>query len=444
MEFAIVDIETTGGYPGKYAITEVAIVLMNGAEVQGVYESLVNPQQPIPVFLQRMTGITNEMVSQAPSFENIAENVFNLLKDRVFVAHNVNFDYSFIKHFLQESGFQLQSKKLCTVRLSRRVFKGLSKYSLGNLCSSLGIEIENRHRAGGDALATTKVLQKVIQEYGYSPIEQMLKRENKEQFLPPNLSADTIKKLPYEPGVYYFHDDKGKVIYVGKAKNISYRIHSHFTGLNTGKKRQDFLREIHDIRYKITASEFSALLFESIEIKRLWPKYNISQKFAEQRFCLYAFEDQQGFIRLGIDKRKKILQPLFSFSTITEANRFLWRLVKDFDLHAGLCFLDKSVTALSNLPNQNEYNSRIAIALDSLKDKEISYYIKEPTPFGRSGFIVVEEGKFYGMGFIKDNKQLTDFNAIKKKVVQYPENEFIKSQLMQYVLKNPEAVRLIC
>lgn len=442
MEFAIVDIETTGGYPGKYSITEIAIILMNDTEVQGVYESLVNPQQPIPVFLQRMTGITNEMVADAPTFNSIAENVYNLLKDRIFVAHNVNFDYSFIKHFLQEAGFSLQTKKLCTVRLSRKVFKGFSKYSLGNLCSSLGIVIEGRHRAGGDALATTEVLQKAINEHGYTTIEQMLKRENKEQYLPPNLSAETIKKLPYEPGVYYFHDEKGKIIYVGKAKNISYRIHNHFTGLSTGKKRQDFLRDIHDVRYKITASEFSALLFESIEIKRLWPKYNVSQKFADQRFCLYAFEDQSGYMRLAIDKKKKVLKPLFSFSTITEANRFLWRLVKDFDLHAGLCFLDKSVTALNNLPLVIDYNNRISIAIESLKDKKISYFIKEPTAYGRSGYIVVEDGKFYGMGFIKDNKQLNDFNAVKKKVVQYPENEFIKSQLMQYALKNPEAIKV--
>lgn len=442
MEFAIVDIETTGGYPGKYSITEIAIILMNDTEVQGVYESLVNPQQPIPVFLQRMTGITNEMVADAPTFNSIAENVYNLLKDRIFVAHNVNFDYSFIKHFLQEAGFSLQTKKLCTVRLSRKVFKGFSKYSLGNLCSSLGIVIEGRHRAGGDALATTEVLQKAINEHGYTTIEQMLKRENKDQYLPPNLSAETIKKLPYEPGVYYFHDEKGKIIYVGKAKNISYRIHNHFTGLSTGKKRQDFLRDIHDVRYKITASEFSALLFESIEIKRLWPKYNVSQKFADQRFCLYAFEDQSGYMRLAIDKKKKVLKPLFSFSTITEANRFLWRLVKDFDLHAGLCFLDKSVTALNNLPLVIDYNNRISIAIESLKDKKISYFIKEPTAYGRSGYIVVEDGKFYGMGFIKDNKQLNDFNAVKKKVVQYPENEFIKSQLMQYALKNPEAIKV--
>ncbi|HTF31083.1 MAG TPA: 3'-5' exonuclease, partial [Flavitalea sp.] len=152
--YAIVDIETTGGYAANNDITEVAIVLHNGNSVVDRYETLIKPARPIPYYIQVLTGITPEMVENAPSFEDVAEDIFDKLKDCIFIAHNVNFDYSFVKHHLQLCGFELSTPKLCTVRLCRKVFPGLLSYSLGKLCRHFNIVIENRHRAGGDADAT--------------------------------------------------------------------------------------------------------------------------------------------------------------------------------------------------------------------------------------------------------------------------------------------------
>ena len=132
--YAIVDIETTGGYAANNAITELAIVLHNGHEVEGRYHTLINPLQKIPVYITALTGINQQMVADAPLFEHVAENVARLLQGRIFIAHNVNFDYSFLKHHLQLSGHDLNTRKLCTVRLGRAVFPGLPSYSLGNLC----------------------------------------------------------------------------------------------------------------------------------------------------------------------------------------------------------------------------------------------------------------------------------------------------------------------
>src|SRR5579871_443267 len=159
--FAIVDIETTGGYAANNAITEVAIVLHNGKEQVKFYETLINPVMSIPRYVQSLTGINDEMVADAPLFEDVAAEIYDLLKDAVFVAHNVNFDYSFLKHQLKNCGYDLTSKKLCTVRLGRKVFPGLPSYSLGNLCRELGIDVSNRHRAGGDVLATTTLFEKI-------------------------------------------------------------------------------------------------------------------------------------------------------------------------------------------------------------------------------------------------------------------------------------------
>ena len=148
--YAIVDIETTGGFAASNGITEICIHIFDGEKVIEMYETLVNPRQPIPYYIQSMTGITDDMVKDAPLFEEVAGKINELLQDKIFVAHNVNFDYSFVRSQLAASDFVLNSKKLCTVRLSRKIFPGLPSYSLGNLCHSLGITINDRHRAGGD------------------------------------------------------------------------------------------------------------------------------------------------------------------------------------------------------------------------------------------------------------------------------------------------------
>ena len=155
--YAIVDIETTGTNATYNCITEVAIYVHDGDKIVDEWHSLINPKREIPPFIIQMTGITNEMVADAPEFADVAEEIYTMLHDKIFVAHNAGFDYGFIKSHLLENGYELKSKKLCTVRLSRKIFPGFKSYSLGRLCESLGVQIENRHRAAGDALATAKI-----------------------------------------------------------------------------------------------------------------------------------------------------------------------------------------------------------------------------------------------------------------------------------------------
>ena len=185
MEFAVVDIETTGSTPQSAGITEIAIVIHNGVEVTGKYVTLINPKHKIPPFIVNMTGISDEMVAAAPLFEDVAPQIYNLLNGRVFVAHNVSFDYSFVHYLLGRSGFQWSAPKLCTIRLSRRVFPGLEKYGLGSLTRELGIKIEGRHRAWGDAAATAQVLTMAIEKEGMQPIHNLLaKKEPRKKIIP--------------------------------------------------------------------------------------------------------------------------------------------------------------------------------------------------------------------------------------------------------------------
>ena len=376
--YAIVDIETTGGYAANNGITELAIVLHDGKNEIDRFETLVNPLQSIPRYIQSLTGISDAMVASAPSFVKIAPLVYNYLKDAIFVAHNVNFDFSFLKYQLAACGYDLQSKKLCTVRLSRKIFPGLRGYSLGKICLELGISVINRHRAGGDADATVQLFEKIMFHDKVGCVETMLKGRSKEQYLPPNLPAEQLKDLPWAAGVYYFHDRKGRVIYVGKAKNLNKRICSHFSNNKPNLQKQEFLREIYSVSWQTCGTELMAYLLECVEIKRLWPMYNRSLKRFEQAFGLYVFEDRNGYLRMGIEKRRRQMEPLYTFSLLAEGHNLLRKLIKQFGLCPKLCFMQNGEGECEGIKEHlcsgacekkelpGAYNQRIQKAIQSL------------------------------------------------------------------------------
>jgi len=438
--YAIVDIETTGGHASANAITEVAIFVYDGLQVVQEYHTLVNPRMPIPYYVQSLTGITDEMVAEAPGFEELAESIYGLLHDKIFVAHNVNFDYSFLQHQLAGQGYELKCKKLCTVRLGRKIIPGLPSYSLGNLCRSLQIPVLQRHRAAGDAAATVRLFEMLLQRDTEQAIAGALKVGSKEQFLPPNLPPEQVKQLPANPGVYYFHDQKGKVVYVGKARNLRKRVNSHFTGNNAGHKRQEFLRNIYSISYEITGTELMAEILESVEIKRLWPVYNYAQKHVEFNYGFYTFEDQDGYLRLAIEKRRKYSSPLHVFKLLVEGHQLLRNLIRKFDLCPRLCFLQKGSGAC--LPLQEHtchgacekkepatlYNNRVQEAIDWLQQQQPSFVIMgHGRDVEEQSCILMEKGRFYGMGYLPRDVAVTGSDQLKDFLTPYPENEYIQN-----------------
>lgn len=440
--FAIVDIETTGGYASGNSISEIAIAIHDGEKMLDYFETLINPQTSIPRYIQVLTGITNAMVSQAPLFEEVAAKIYNLLHDKVFVGHNVNFDYSFVKHELAQCGYELDCKKLCTVRLGRKVLSGFKSYSLGNLCRSLEIEIEHRHRAGGDALATVKLFECIVKNDRDGDIQAMLKGKSKEQFLPPNLPVEKVAQLPSCPGVYYFHNQKGKIVYVGKAKDLKTRVNSHFSNNKPGKQKQDFLREIYNISFQVCGSELMAFILESIEIKRLWPLYNRSLKSFQQTYGLYMYEDAKGYKRLVIEKIKKQLRPLYTFNLLLDGLNLLKKLIEEFDLCARLCFVDVSPgPTLAEELSFEEYNERVNNAIRYLDSSLPSFAVVEdvalPKKEDKQGIILMEKGRFYGMGYLPANVSCTCLNEVKQHVTQYPESDYIRGLVYQYASKYP-------
>lgn len=202
-------------------------MVTDGETIFQKFESLINPGIPIPYFITGLTGISNEDVKDAPSFKEMASTIYSYLSDCVFVAHNVNFDYSFVRNELEMNQIIYSPQKLCTLRLSRKIFPGYKHYSLGNICG-LGIDMSQRHRAMGDAFATYELLLKLLSNDNSNEISKSLKRNSFDHTLPPNLPKEQFEQLPKQAGVYYFHDEHRKIIYVGKAVNIKKRVNSPF------------------------------------------------------------------------------------------------------------------------------------------------------------------------------------------------------------------------
>ena len=449
--YAVVDIETTGGNASQGSITEIAILITDGKRILDRYNTLVNPMRPIPLFIEKLTGINDAMVSNAPKFSVLANNVYELLQDKIFVAHNVNFDYSFIAHQLSQHGYKLNSRKLCTVRLSRKIFDNLPSYSLGNLCRSLDINIKERHRAMGDAEATTILFHKLLENDSEKHVENMLKKGSRDSYLPMYLSEKDLANMPDTPGIYYFHDAKGKVIYVGKAKRLKKRVISHFSNNSVSKKKQELMRMVNKISFKEAGNELMMTVMESIEIKRIWPLFNRSQKKFENKFGICSYIDQKGVMRLGVVKKKKYIQTHTSFPMQLDGMRLLNKMAREHGLCPKMCFLQlETVDCLgieesfcSGICNHqediSEYNTKVKKALDELVASKPTIAVFGP---GRKKdemtCILINKKDELHTGFVPTYGMKMPLKKLMKHVEPSALNEFIRSTVMGHAEEYPD------
>lgn len=440
LEYAIVDIETTGGNATHSRITEIAIIIHDGTTILDQWESLVNPEKDIPPAIFALTGIDNALVRHAPTFDFISEKVLAMLTDRVFVAHNVNFDYSFVRHELEKSGFKWTARKLCTVRAARKIKPGLASYSLGNLCRALDIPLENAHRAGSDATATATLFSKLVSWDDEGVLSTMIKKTAQDQRLPPNLPPQDFEQLPEKPGVYYFHNQEKKVVYVGKAINLKKRVASHFTGHSITPQRQNFLRDIHGISYEVAATEFMALLLECIEIQKLWPIYNSALKKLEPKYGLYQYEARNGYRYLALGKLTKGQSPLETFTSLHDGISCLRNLSEQFGIDHRFCNYGQTSDGQvepqmksTPFPEPSNHNQKIEEALTYLLNDRPSFAIvdKGRTADERS-CVWVEKGHFYGMGYISSEVSINTPSEIKVHMTPYRSTAYIMQLITSY------------
>jgi DNA polymerase III subunit epsilon len=418
--YAIVDIETTGGYAGNHRITEIAIIHHDGAGITDQYQTLINPERNIPSFITSLTGITNDMVINAPLFREVSDEILTWLDGKIFVAHNAQFDFSFLKREFSDAGILWSPKRLCTVRLGRKIIPGLKSYSLSALAGHLGISIEQRHRAIGDALATARVFDTMLRRDVTGEVEKYLNRNSGEMVLPPNLERSEIEQLPALPGVYYFHDRNGKIIYVGKAKDLRKRIIGHFTGSASEWNRTRVRNDLHRISFELTGTELIALLHEAQEIRRLWPRYNLAQKEFYEPWGIFSYEDRNGFIRWSASVVKKGTEPHITASSKGFVWNLIWEKIREFRLCPKLSGVQKTSGSCSEYKTGGcdgacagrediaTYNERVRQAIETLSEGEENLLIIDKgRKRGERSVIVVQQGKFSGYGFFPSRKKIT-------------------------------------
>ena len=422
-EYAIIDVETTGGKAAKHRVTEVGIVIYDGEKVIDKFQSLINPQTRIPAGITELTGITMEMVADAPKFHEVARKIVEITEGRIFVAHNSRFDYDFIREEFRRLGYTYMRKQLCTVRLTRKTFPGLRSYSLGNLTKHFGIQLDNHHRALADAEATTELLKLCLIGPGSDQeVKHLINRGITETKLPKNLKLHQIQDLPEDCGVYYFHDLAGRVIYVGKSVNIKSRVAQHFNDRTT--KGKTIARDVADITYELTGSELVALLHESEEIKRLQPPINRARRATKFPYVIVAEENKHGYLCFDIlkntaqvRKEKKVVSEYPTLSRAKSRLNFVRKHLELCGVHTKLstststCFyyhLKQCRGACCGEEDYGEYNERAEMAREHLRnvfDEDFLLFDRGRT-HDEEAAILVQDGKYKGFGFVpKDTAQ---------------------------------------
>ncbi len=451
--YAVVDIETTGGSARLERITEIAIYLHDGKKIVEEYSTLVNPERSIPYFITSLTGITNEMVEDAPKFYEVARKIVEMTQGAVFVAHNARFDYSFIRQEFSMLGYNFKRPLLDTVALSRKLLPGHKSYSLGKLCGELGIEINGRHRASGDALATVRLLE-VLLERDSALRSGSLIRNRKASKLHPALDPAMLQEIPEEPGVYYFYNENGDVIYVGKSCNLFQRVNTHLSN-NTSARAMEMRSMIADITWEPTGSELIALLLESAEIKKKKPLYNRAQRRTGYPWGIYSFTDASGYTRFEYRRVAGDDVPLSLLASRDHARGRLEQLMTKYELCQKLCGLydtdgpcfHRQVSlcrgACCGEEKPAEYNERAMMALDEFIFRKRSFFVIDR---GRNAeersAVKIINGKYAGYGFFNINEVGFGLEAVHDCIVKAPDTSDIQMILKSW-LKNHRVERII-
>ena len=252
----------------------MAVIEVDDFKVTSEWSTLVNPECVIPSPIQALTGITSEMVASAPRFSVLAEQLFERLGGRVFVAHNARFDYGFLRHEFERAGRKFLAKTLCTVRLSRRLYPEYPRHNLDSLIERHGIHCSARHRAMGDADAVWQFLRLAAEEHGPEVVAVAARQIARQPALPPHLDRREIEAIPEAPGVYFFYGESAIPLYIGKSRSLRSRVLSHFSGGLRSEKETNLAREVRRIEWRRTVGELGALLLEAKLVKELAPVYN--------------------------------------------------------------------------------------------------------------------------------------------------------------------------
>lgn len=451
--YAVLDIETTGGKYNEEGITEIAIYRFDGHQVTDQFISLVNPEREIQPFVTKLTGINNKMLQNAPKFYEIAKRIIEITDGCTIVAHNANFDYRILQTEFNRLGYFFSRTTLCTVELSQLLIPGKESYSLGKLTRSLGIPVSEQHRASSDALATVKLFRYLLEKDSQKNIiTASVKSDSRQEMTLRHIRI--LDELPERIGVYYMHNKEGRIIYIGKHKNIKKRVNQHFT---SSSKRDLFLqRNTYSVTFEDTGNELIAKLKEAEEIQQNNPKYNRKSKSSSNiNYVLTTHFNSAGYLCFATQLIGATTDYITTFETLHQAQNFLYQITEEFQLCPKLTTLSqarknchnytihKCKGACIELEPVEEYNQRASQVLQQygFVNQSVAIIDKGRTVDEKS-LILIIDGAIQGYGFFNLNYQLSQLDIIKNLITPLP-NSLKNRHLIHSYLRNHSVLKII-
>ena len=386
------------------------------------------------------------MLRHAPKFYEVAKRIVEITEDSILVAHNAQFDYRILKTEFDRLGFQFERETLCTVELAKGLIPNQHSYSLGKLARALGIPVSDRHRAAGDAQATVKLFQMLIdKDSKKSIIQESIRSKPKYQLEPRHI--DIIDKLPAITGVYYIHKEDGEIIYIGKSKNIKKRVNQHFT--SSSPKSKKIQVQVAAVTYEATGSELIALLKESEEIKKNKPIFNRALRRTIFTHAMYSYSDKSGYINLKIDKADGRKNPITTFSNRASAKSFIFKWVEEYRLCqklAGIydtksnCFnytIKQCEGACISEESPEDYNKRVSLLIEKNSyGNQNMVIVDRGRDVDERSAILIENGVFKGLGFFNLNYQINNLDILKSIITPMQNNRDTQHIIQNYIRKN--------
>lgn len=430
--YAILDIETTGGKYDEEGITEIAIYQFDGHTITDQFISLINPERPIQDYVTKLTGINNKMLRNAPKFYEIAKRIVEITEGCIIVGHNATFDYRILQTEFRRLGYEYIKTTLCTVELSQQLIPDKESYSLGKLVRSLGIPMSERHRASGDAMATLNLFKYLLEkDTKKSIITASVKNDVHLEMASRHLKI--LDALPETLGVFYIHNKEGKIIYVGKHKNIKGRVNQLLT---SPSKRDRYLqRHTYKVTYEEMGNELIATLKELELIQLNNPKCNNRSidKLKNINYILTSHYNKRGYLCFSIELLQSQNNFITTFETLKEGLFFLKRIEKEF--------------LLNEVDFNNEspeiYNKRVKeiFAKYGLQNEDIAI-VDKGRVVGEKSMILVIDGNIKGYGFLNLNYQLTQ-RSILETLITPLANSLLNQHLLHSYLRKNSKVKVL-
>ena len=425
--YAIIDVETTGGDYDEEGITEIAIYQYDGFKITDQFCSLINPKKEIQPFVKKLTGINEKMLEKAPVFFEVAKRIVEITRNCIIVAHNAAFAYRILRTEFKRLGYVFERETICTINLSKELLPEQKEFSLGKLVNNLGIPVSTRHRAFGDAQATLKLFELLIEkDVKKNIIRKHIKvlKNNKasKRFL------KIIDKLPSKMGIYYIIDSHNKIIYIGKSKNIKQSVTQNLTLYD--KKSLIIQNKISQASFSLTGGQLITLLKQQIEIKINRPALNASSKYRIYPIGVRV-DDTKTYHRIIIEQVQKKNKYLAVFKNKIDAEKAILILAEKFEIN-----LNNSNFSIKKKESPKKYNYKIKKLSRSFSYPFPNFLIIENgRKHGEFTFILIKNNQFRGYGYFELNHQIKTMSQINSRLISMEENNDTKKLINSYLLK---------